>query len=59
VGRPRPEARVVRVDGEQVQQRQQVRQVERRHRGESVEQGIALVHISAQRKRFLWDGGCT
>jgi hypothetical protein len=21
-------------------------------------QGLTLVHFSAQRKRFLWDGGC-
>jgi len=21
-------------------------------------QGLTLVHISAERKRFLWDGGC-
>jgi hypothetical protein len=23
------------------------------------EQGLTLVHFSAQRKRFLWDSGCT
>jgi len=22
------------------------------------QQGLTLVHFSAQRKRFLWDGGC-
>ena len=25
----------------------------------SNEQGLRLVHFSAQRKRFLWDRGCT
>jgi hypothetical protein len=25
----------------------------------TVSQGLTLVHFSAQRKRFLWDRGCT
>jgi hypothetical protein len=26
--------------------------------GMTRDQGLTLVHLSAQRMRFLWDGGC-
>jgi len=28
------------------------------HAATSAAQGLTLVHVSAQRKRFLWDRGC-
>ena len=27
--------------------------------GQPSDQGLTLIHFSAQRKRFLWIGGCT